>query len=113
MHDTKLQAIEFASLNQVEKQSLKDQFQNVIVDENSCKIITGFKGGKLASPIQDKMLNGYYFLLQREKSVFQLIPQVFSNNYHILRILESLAGCRTMVISAVFCTIGALERNVY
>ena len=48
MHDTKLQAIEFASLNQVEKQSLKDQFQNVIVDENSYKIIKGFKGGKLA-----------------------------------------------------------------
>ena len=29
------------------------------------------------------------------------------------RILESLAGCRTMFLFAVFCKIGALERNVY
>ena len=29
------------------------------------------------------------------------------------RILESLAGCHTMVIFAVFCKIGALERNAY
>ena len=29
------------------------------------------------------------------------------------RILQSLAGCRTMVIFAVFCKIGALERNAY
>ena len=29
------------------------------------------------------------------------------------RILESLAGCRTMIIFAVFCKIGALERNTY
>ena len=29
------------------------------------------------------------------------------------RILESLAGCRTMIIFAVFCKIGALERNAY
>ena len=29
------------------------------------------------------------------------------------RILESLAGCRAMVIFVVFCKIGALEHNVY
>ena len=29
------------------------------------------------------------------------------------RILESLAGCRTMLLFAVFCKIGALERNAY
>ena len=29
------------------------------------------------------------------------------------RILESLAGCRTMLLFAVFCKIGALERNTY
>ena len=29
------------------------------------------------------------------------------------RIYESLAGCRTMIIFAVFCKIGALERNAY
>ena len=29
------------------------------------------------------------------------------------RILESLAGCRTKFIFAVFCKIGALERNAY
>ena len=29
------------------------------------------------------------------------------------RILESLAGCRTKFIIAVFCKIGALERNAY
>ena len=29
------------------------------------------------------------------------------------RILESLAGCRTMFLVAVFCKIGALERNAY
>ena len=40
--------IEFASLNPVGKQRLKDEFHNVIVDENSYKSITGFKAGKLA-----------------------------------------------------------------
>ena len=74
----------FASLNPVEKERLKDQFQNAIVDANSYKIITGFKGGKLAVPNARKMVNGYSFLLQKEKRVlFQLIPQVFNNNYHI------------------------------
>ena len=29
------------------------------------------------------------------------------------RILKSLHGCRTMFIFAVFCKIGALERNAY
>ena len=29
------------------------------------------------------------------------------------RILETLAGCRTMFLSAVFCKVGALERNAY
>ena len=29
------------------------------------------------------------------------------------RILESLTGCRTMFHFAVFCKIGALERNAY
>ena len=29
------------------------------------------------------------------------------------RALESLAGCRTMFLFAVFCKIGALERNAY
>ena len=29
------------------------------------------------------------------------------------KILESLAGCGTMVIFGVFCKIGALERNAY
>ena len=31
----------------------------------------------------------------------------------ISRILESLAGCRTMLLFAVFYNIGALERNAY
>ena len=31
----------------------------------------------------------------------------------VARILESLAGCRTMLLFAVFCKIGALERNAY
>ena len=39
---------EFATLNPVGKQCLKDEFHNVIVDENSYKNITGFKAGKLA-----------------------------------------------------------------
>ena len=29
------------------------------------------------------------------------------------RMLESLAGCHTMFLVAVFCKIGALERNAY
>ena len=29
------------------------------------------------------------------------------------RMLKSLAGCRTMHLFAVFCKIGALERNTY
>ena len=29
------------------------------------------------------------------------------------RMLESLAGCRTMFLFAFFCKIGALERNTY
>ena len=29
------------------------------------------------------------------------------------RTLESLAGCRTMLLFAVFCKIDALERNAY
>ena len=29
------------------------------------------------------------------------------------RIYESLGGCRTMVIFAFFCKVGALERNAY
>ena len=33
--------------------------------------------------------------------------------YGLPRILESLAGCRTMFLFAVFCKIGVLERNVY
>ena len=57
---------------------------------------------------------------------FQLIVFFFSvkrkrnkKNFHFKvmlvssRILESLAGCRTMLLFAVFCKIGALERNAY
>ena len=33
--------------------------------------------------------------------------------FGIARILESLAGCRTMLLFAVFCKIGPLERNAY
>ena len=39
---------EFASLNPDEKQRLKDEFHNVILEERSYKNITGFKAGKLA-----------------------------------------------------------------
>ena len=31
----------------------------------------------------------------------------------LARILESLAGCRTMLPFAAFCKIGALERNAF
>ena len=33
--------------------------------------------------------------------------------YLYTRILESLAGCRTMFLFVVFCKMGALERNAY
>ena len=39
--------------------------------------------------------------------------QTVSHDIIKTRIYESLAGCRTMVIFAVCCKIGALERNAY
>ena len=38
---------------------------------------------------------------------------IFMKTYIYSRILESLAGCRTMLLFAVVCKIGALERNAY
>ena len=68
----------FASLNPVEKERLKDQFQNAIVDANSYKIITGFKGGKLAVPNARK--NGKRIFLstaEGEESVLSTDPTSF------------------------------------
>ena len=61
---------EFASLNPVRKQRLKDEFHNVIVNENSYKNITGFKAGKLG--IANAKQNAKWLLLSTaagEKSV--------------------------------------------
>ena len=61
---------EFASLNPVGKQRLKDEFHNVIVNENSYKNITGFKAGKLG--IANAKQNAKWLLLSAaagEKSV--------------------------------------------
>ena len=41
------------------------------------------------------------------------ISKTFLIRFVIPRILESLAGCRTMFLFAGFCQIGALERNAY
>ena len=41
------------------------------------------------------------------------ILKITEMGFGIPRILESLAGCRTMLPFAVFCKIGALECNAY
>ena len=43
------------------------------------------------------------------------LKRVEKKNYYdiLTRVLESLAGCRTMFLFAAFCKIGALERNAY
>ena len=46
------------------------------------------------------------------KVVLVFISKIKITSVHT-RILESLAGCRTMLLSEVFCKIGALERNAY
>ena len=40
-------------------------------------------------------------------------PKIKNRCYVESRMLESLAGCRTMFLFTVSCNIGALERNAY
>ena len=46
------------------------------------------------------------------KTLHRDIKTGFNSVIHT-RILESLTGCRTMFLFAVFCKMGALERNAY
>ena len=45
--------------------------------------------------------------------VFNLFATLVQNFKFVPRILDSLAGCRTKFLFAVFCNIGALESNAY
>ena len=44
---------------------------------------------------------------------YSLTEEEMHKLYIYPRMLESLAGCRTMFLFAVSCKIGALERNAY
>ena len=50
---------------------------------------------------------------QKEFRLEKVIKRKGDKVYVESRILESLAGCCTMFLFAVFCKIGALERNAY
>ena len=52
------------------------------------------------------------FIFENEKKILQ-IHKIKKCLLVYARIYESLAGCRTMVIFAVFCKIGVLEGNLY
>ena len=63
--------------------------------------------------METKILNmDMKFIFENEKKILQ-IHKIKKCLLVYARIYESLAGCRTMVIFAVFCKIGALERNAY
>ena len=84
---------EFASLNPVGKQRLKDEFHNIIVDENSYKNVTGFKAGKLA--VANARQNAKQLLLSTaagEESVVSTDPASFQ---------QQLLYTEPMQISAV------------
>ena len=57
----------------------------------------------------------YYETDCRLRKCFVLLPSSDINMTFSVytRILENLAGCHTMFLFAVFCKIGALERNAY
>ena len=77
------------------------------------KILAKFKRLSLILSLEVHLVSGRKIWILWSKSLYRLLGIAGCAMLLTPRILESLAGYRTMVIFAVFCKIGVLERNAY
>ena len=77
------------------------------------KILAKFKRLSLILSLEVHLVSGRKIWILWSKSLYRLLGIAGCAMLLTPRILESLAGCRTMVIFTVFCKIGALESNTY
>ena len=86
------------------KQNTNSLLQFYDASGNTKNCISSKNGYDLNDNFHFKLLNA--FLLQET-------GKRLSSKLLFPRILESLAGCRSMLLFAVVCKIGVLERNAY